>query len=49
MFVTFQQEAPDDIVEKLLREDVKSYYKKYWYNATINYLNKCIVKAKSLA
>ena len=29
LFVQFQQEAPDDIVEKLLRDDVKVYYKKY--------------------
>ena len=48
LFVQFQQEAPNNIIEKLLREDVKVYYKKYWYNATINYLNKCIKKARTL-
>ena len=49
LFVTFQQEAPSSIVDKLLREDVKAYYKKYWYNSTISYLNKAIRKAKQLA
>ena len=29
LFVQFQQEAPNNIIEKLLREDVKVYYKKY--------------------
>lgn len=49
LFVTFQQVAPSSIIEKLLREDVKAYYKKYWYNSTISYLNKVIRKAKQLA
>lgn len=48
-FVTFQQCAPSSIIEKLLRGDVVAYYKKYGYKATINYLNKCIKKAKSMA
>lgn len=49
LFVEFQQVAPAHLVEKLLREDVKTYYKKYWYNATINYLNKCIKRVKQLS
>jgi hypothetical protein len=48
-FVTFQQCAPSSIIEKLLRSDVVAYYKQYGYNATINYLDKCIKKAKSMA
>ena len=48
LFVQFQQEAPDKIVDKLLREKVKDYYKKYWYNSTISYLQKCINRAKQL-
>lgn len=48
-FVDFQQIAPSNILDKLLREDVKKYYKKYWYTATISYLKKCIAKAKTLA
>ncbi len=48
LFVTFQQVAPANIIEKLLREDVVAYYKRYWYSATINYLNKCIMRAKQL-
>lgn len=47
-FVDFQQIAPSSVVDKLLREDVKEYYKTYWYSATIKYLNKCIAKAKTL-
>ena len=47
-FVNFQQIAPSSVVDKLLREDVKEYYKTYWYSATIKYLNKCIAKAKTL-
>lgn len=46
LFVTFQQEAPSSIVDKLLREDIKAYYKKYWYNSTISYLYKAIRKAR---
>lgn len=49
LFVNFQQSAPAYLIEKLLREDVVAYYKSYWYNATINYLNKCIKRAKDLA
>lgn len=49
LFVSFQQEAPAYLIEKLPREDVVAYYKSYWYNSTINYLNKCIKRAKDLA
>ena len=49
LFCTFQEEAPAHLLEKLLREDVVAYYKSYWYNATINYLQKCIKRAKELA
>lgn len=48
-FVQFQQCAPAHIIEKLTRDDVKWYYKKYWYTATIHYLQKCIKRAEQLA
>ena len=49
LFVSFQQAAPAYLIEKLPREDVVAYYKSYWYNSTINYLNKCIKRASDLA
>mgnify|MGYP003291954015 CR=1 FL=1 len=49
LFVKFQQLAPSSIVDKLLREDVKSYYKTFGYNRTVNYLTKAIRRAKQLA
>jgi len=48
-FVQFQQCAPAHIIERLTRDDVKWYYKKYWYTATIHYLQKCIKRAEQLA
>ena len=49
LFVSFQQAAPAYLIEKLPRGDVVAYYKSYWYNSTINYLNKCIKRASDLA
>lgn len=49
LFVSFQQAAPAYLIEKLPRSDVVAYYKSYWYNSTINYLNKCIKRASDLA
>lgn len=47
-YVIFQQCAPAHIIERLTRDDVKGYYKKFWYTATISYLQKCIKKATEM-
>jgi hypothetical protein len=48
LFVELQQKCPDELVDSVLREDVKAKYKKEWYERTRYYLVRLIRRAEVL-
>jgi hypothetical protein len=42
LFVTFQRDCPDDLVDSVLREDIKAKYKAEGYEVTRYYLKRLI-------
>lgn len=48
LFVELQQKCPDELVDSVLREDVKAKYKKDWYERTRYYLVRLIRRAEVL-
>lgn len=48
LFVELQQKCPDELVDSVLREDIKAKYKKEWYERTRYYLVRLIRRAEVL-
>lgn len=48
LFVELQQKCPDELVDSVLREDIKAKYKKDWYERTRYYLVRLIRRAEVL-
>lgn len=48
-FVEFQQACPSDVVDSVTREDIKWRYRTTWYYPTLNFLKRCVKRAKELA
>lgn len=48
LFVELQQKCPDELVDSVLREDIKEKYKKDWYERTRYYLVRLIRRAEVL-
>ena len=48
LFVEMQQACPDDLVDSVLREDVKAKYKAKWYEVAKTYLKRLIRRCEVL-